>query len=49
MDDKMKKTNSISSDAVVSLHRVETDDCLNEVLQCITVAFIKFGMFLEIF
>lgn len=38
----MKKPNSISSDAVFeSLHRIETGDCLTQVLECINSGFDK--------
>lgn len=38
----MKKPNSISSDAVFeSLHRIETGDCLTQVLEYINSGFDK--------
>lgn len=45
LDDKMERPNSISSGTVIeSLHRVDTDGCLTQVLECVTVALIKCGM-----
>lgn len=49
LDDKMKRPNSISSDAVrESLNRVETDDCLTQVLECVTAALIVWNASLVI-
>lgn len=44
LDDKIKKLNSVSSDVLLKVCGVETNDCLIQSLEFITVAMIKHRM-----